>query len=168
MAKITVVDKDDKVIGSEERDVARKKGLRHRIARVFVVNTEGKILLQKRSIQLKDSPGKWDQSAGGHVDEGEDYMTAAIRETAEELGIRVSGLRELGKFYVERPGSGGVVRRFHTVFACKCDSPIKYDKAEVADVTWLSVSEVNAWLQTSPEDFTKNFASAFSLLKQTL
>lgn len=166
MAKITIVDADDNVVGSEERDIVRERGLIHRIVRVFVVNAEGKVLLQKRSDQLKDNPGKWDQSAGGHVDANEDYITAAKRETAEELGIQISDLRSLGKFYIERPAPGGTVRRFQTVFVGTWDGPVDYDKSEVADVAWFSVKEVDDWLARSPDDFTRNFAAAFSLLKQ--
>jgi isopentenyl-diphosphate delta-isomerase len=166
MARITIVDQDDNVISSEERDVARAKGLRHRIVRVFAVNDKGKILLQKRNSQLKDSPGKWDQSVGGHVDEGEDYITAARRETSEELGIEVEDFRELGKFYIERPAQGGIIRRFQTVFTCIWNEPVHFNKTEIAEVKWLSVQEIDNWLARSPEDFTKNFATAFLLLKQ--
>ena len=168
MARITIVDKDDNVIGAEERDVVRTKGLRHRIVRVFAVNADGKVLLHKRSGDLKDTPGKWDQSVGGHVDKGEDYLTAAKRETSEELGIKVDEFISLGKFYVERPAPGGMVRRFQTVFRCNWNGPVKYDRAEIAEVKWFSIDEIDTWLGKSPEDFTKNFGPAFSLLKQDL
>ncbi|HSX35683.1 MAG TPA: NUDIX domain-containing protein [Patescibacteria group bacterium] len=167
MSRITVVDENDKVVGAEEREVVRQKGLIHRIARVFVINNDGRVLLQRRSLALQDNPGKWDQSVGGHVDEGEDYLTAAKRETLEELGISVDDFKELGKFYVERPAPGGTVRRFQTVFSCVWDGAVDYDKSEVNEVRWFSVTEIDDWVAKSPEDFTKNFARAFTLLKQS-
>src|SRR3954468_22149160 len=109
MTRITIVDKHDNVVGAEEQHIAREKGLIHRIARIFVLNKEGAVLIQKRSSQMQDNSGKWDQSAGGHVDEGEDYRVAAKRETQEELGITVNDLQQVGKFYVERPAPGGRV-----------------------------------------------------------
>ncbi len=168
MARITIVDKDDKVIGSEERNIVREKGLIHRIVRIFVVNNEGKVLLHKRNEKLKDNPGKWDQSVGGHVDADEDYLTAARRETFEELGIKIDDFMSIGKFYIERPAPGGTVRRFQTVFMCKWDGVVKYDKSEIAEVRWFTIKAIDDWLTKSPEDFTKNFAVAFSLLKQAL
>ena len=45
-------------------------------------------------------PGKITSSAGGHVDEGENYKTAALRELKEELGISTP-LRDLGRFDVD-------------------------------------------------------------------
>lgn len=166
MARIAIVDEDDTIIGSEDRDVVRRKGLRHRIVRVFVVNDQGQVLLQKRNEQLQDNPGKWDQSVGGHVDAGEDYITAAARETQEELGIKVSDFVSLGKFYIERPAPGGTVRRFQTVFTCKWNGLVRFDQAEVSAVQWFTIAEIDAWLAKSPDDFTKNFKAAFDLLKQ--
>lgn len=34
--------------------------------------------------------GKWDTAVGGHVDAGEDYLAAALRELREELGVTAS------------------------------------------------------------------------------
>lgn len=153
--KITIVDNKDKVIGSEERDIARQQGLAHRIVRVFVLNDYGQVLLHKRSKKLKDNPGKWDQSAGGHVDEGEDYAIAAKRETSEELGIEINDFISLGKFYIERPALGGIVRRFQTVFKCQWNGSINYNKSEIVEIKWVTIEEIDNWLKTSPEDFTK-------------
>jgi 8-oxo-dGTP pyrophosphatase MutT (NUDIX family) len=168
MAKITIVDSDDKVIGSEDRDIVRSQGLRHRIARVFIMRGDGYILLHKRNSRLTDNPGKWDQSVGGHVDADEDYLAAARRETLEELGIAGIELQAVGKFYIERPAPGGYVRRFQTVFTGYWEGPIHYDKAEIEEVKWFSVEEITSWLATSPDDFTKNFAAAFQILKASL
>ncbi|OGL30470.1 hypothetical protein A3F37_01190 [Candidatus Saccharibacteria bacterium RIFCSPHIGHO2_12_FULL_41_12] len=168
MAKIAIVDENDNVIGSEEWDVVRAKGLRHRIVRIFVINSDGKILLHKRNESLKDNPGKWDQSAGGHVDEGEDYVTAAKRETHEELGIEIDKFTKIGKFYIEREAPGGIARRFHTVFTCKWDGDINFAKSEIAEIGWFSVDEIDLWFKKSPDRFTINFAKAFALLKQSL
>ncbi len=168
MARITVVDENDNVTGAANRDEARTRGLRHRIVRVFLLNHKGEVLLQKRNRLLLDTPGKWDQSVGGHVDEGEDYITAARRETFEELGIRLDKFKEIGKFYIEREGPGGLIRRFQTVFIAHWSGQLHHAELEVAEVRWLPISEIDKWLQTSPNDFTTNFARAFSLLKQAL
>lgn len=168
MPKITIVDEADNVIGAAERSAARSEGLRHRIVRIFVLNHDNMVLLHRRNPALTDSPNKWDQSAGGHVDEGEDYLAAAKRETYEELGITVDEFVSLGKFYIERPAPGGIVRRFQTVFTCKWDSEFVYDESEIVEVKWFSVDEIATWIQTDPDDFTKNFAAAFELLKQQL
>ncbi|HVQ44063.1 MAG TPA: NUDIX domain-containing protein [Candidatus Saccharimonadia bacterium] len=166
--RITIVNEADSVIGSEDRSIARAQGLRHRIVRVFLVNSEGKVLLHRRSEKLKDNPGKWDQSVGGHVDEGEDYITAARRETQEELGIAVEKFEEIGKFYIEREAPGGFVRRFQAVFIARGDGPVKLDESEIAEIRWFDIAEAAEFYSQKPDAFTKNFARAFELLQKAL
>lgn len=160
---ITIVDENDNVVGAETRKNARKRGLRHRIVRIFLVNAAGQILLQRRSLELDDNPGKWDQSAGGHVDEGEDYEEAAIRETQEELGVAVKELVHAGKMYIERPAQDGFIRRFQAVFIAPYDGPVRPNKEEVAEVQWFSPNEIDDLYAARPDDFTKNFIKAYAL-----
>jgi isopentenyl-diphosphate delta-isomerase type 1 len=162
---ITIVDEDDMVIGAETRAAARKQGLRHRIVRVFLINDKGQILLQRRSLTLSDNPGRWDQSVGGHVDEGEDYEEAALRETQEELGVSPVGFKNVGKFYTERPANDGFIRRFNAVFVARCDGPVSPSPDEVAEVRWLSLKKIRAWHNASPDEFTKSFGKTLALLK---
>ena len=55
----------------ESRDVCHKEGLWHKAVAVFIVNSKGQVLLQKRSAKKKMWPNMWDITAGGHVDSGE-------------------------------------------------------------------------------------------------
>lgn len=166
--RITIVDADDNVIGDEDRSAVRAKGLRHRIVRVFLVNSQGQVLLHRRARSLKDNPGKWDQSVGGHVDSGEDYITAARRETREELGIDVDRFEAIGKFYIERPAPGGLVRRFQTVFIAHSDAPVKFYQGEIAEIRWFDVAEAGKFFARQPESFTRSFAQAFEIFRKAL
>ena len=61
--------------------------MEHRVvAKVVVVNNEGKILLLRRSDTDVRRPLQWD-IPGGHTDENELAEEAAVRETKEEAGI---------------------------------------------------------------------------------
>src|SRR5450432_650127 len=80
-----VVNARDEVIGRELRRNVHARGLWHRAVHVLVFDGAGHVFLQKRSM-LKDlSPGLWDSSCSGHVDSGEDYDLAAVRELGEEI-----------------------------------------------------------------------------------
>jgi len=54
---------------------------------VWVRNDEGKFLLSQRH-SCKKKPLLW-EATGGAVDAGEDTLTAAVRETGEELGLKL-------------------------------------------------------------------------------
>ena len=62
------------------------EGLLHRDMHVWIVH-EGQLLQQQRHANKSIMPGAWDISAAGHVGHGEDYLSAAVRETEEELGL---------------------------------------------------------------------------------
>ena len=80
-----VVDENDVVTGQATRAEVHREKLLHRAIHIFAFNRKGDLFLQKRS-HLKDThAGQWDSSASGHLDSGEDYAEAAVRELEEEL-----------------------------------------------------------------------------------
>lgn len=56
---------------------------------VVIINEDDEILLQKRSRFKRANPGKWG-ICGGKVDLGEMPLDAGVRETLEEIGIRLN------------------------------------------------------------------------------
>jgi len=156
MANITFVDENDEIIGYGNRSEAIEKGLAHRITRVFVFNMNGELLIQKRSLKVK-LPGKWDQSAAGHVDEGEDYLTAAAREAREEIGLNNAELTEFGKFYTEEVDDGILKKRFNMLYITHFDGELMQDNDEVSEIKWISLKELEKWMAATPDDFTQGF-----------
>jgi 8-oxo-dGTP pyrophosphatase MutT (NUDIX family) len=51
---------------------------------LLLVNARGEVLLQQRPAD-KENGGRWDKTVGGHVDAGECFDEAAVREAGEEL-----------------------------------------------------------------------------------
>ena len=45
------------------------------------------VALQKRSPNKDTFPGRWDISAAGHIESGDESRPTAVRELAEELGV---------------------------------------------------------------------------------
>ena len=56
---------------------------------VFIINSKNQVLLQKRSKNKRMWPDMWDITAGGHVDAGEFGFQSVLRESEEELGIKL-------------------------------------------------------------------------------
>lgn len=59
-----------------------------------ILNEKGEVLLTRRSQKIRE-PGKW-CLPGGHLDGGEDWVSAAKREVLEETGLEVKKLSLLG------------------------------------------------------------------------
>jgi 8-oxo-dGTP diphosphatase len=55
---------------------------------VYIVHGE-EVLMHKRSTDKKKFPGYW-IGPGGHIDAGEDALSAAIREVREETGVLIN------------------------------------------------------------------------------
>lgn len=155
---IQIVDEEDKVIGALSMDEAKEKGKIHRIVRVMVQNSKGQLLLQKRS-SLIPYPGMWDSSAAGHVDEGETYESAALRELSEEVGIKNVQLKIVKTYYYnENDFKNRDIRQFNRVFEVKFDNtPNDLSKDEVTEVKWFDLVDLKDYIKNSPQDFTPGF-----------
>ncbi len=76
-----------KTTTSISRNEAHSKGLWHRTVHIWIKNSRGDLLLQKRSSTKETHPGLWDISCAGHLSAGDSSIEAALRELKEELGI---------------------------------------------------------------------------------
>jgi 8-oxo-dGTP pyrophosphatase MutT (NUDIX family) len=81
---VNVYDNGGHVAGAMRRDDAKRSGLAVGAINVLLVNAHAEVLLQRRP-DHKENGGRWDKSVGGHVDAGEDFDEAALREAGEEL-----------------------------------------------------------------------------------
>src|SRR5580765_8819639 len=124
---IQIVDENDQPTGSATKEEAWQGGLYHRIVRVMVEDEAGNILLQKRTETKETYPGCWDNSAAGHVDAGEDYETAALRELAEELGITGYSLIEQRYYQTHGKHLGKKLNRFNKIFSVTVPHDTKFD-----------------------------------------
>jgi len=84
-----IVDENDIIIGKASREDIHKNGLLHREVQVWLFNKEGELFFQKRGKHKDTYPGVLDVSVAGHVESGEAYEDAALRETKEETGLDI-------------------------------------------------------------------------------
>jgi 8-oxo-dGTP pyrophosphatase MutT (NUDIX family) len=61
-----------------------------RIAVALLVDPQGRVLLQERDEGAPRAANQWGM-VGGHVEDGEDFDTAVVREIEEETGLTVPG-----------------------------------------------------------------------------
>jgi len=155
-----VVDEDDIVIGKATREECHSKsGLIHRSVYIFVMNNKDEVFLQRRSMSKDLYPGYYTGSATGHVDYSEDYDEAAKRELKEELGLEAP-LRRLGKV----KSFSEIEREISTLYFCRYDGPIKFNKKEINEGVFMSIEEIKQSLKTREKSFADGFKEAFKEL----
>lgn len=149
-----VVDSFDRVVGLASREYVHANRLFHRAVHVFVFNNQGDIFLQKRSFNKDSAPGKWVSSCSGHVDSGEYYFDAAVRELGEEIGLHYSKDLNLVMIELARPETGN--EHVH-LFICNYDGELMLDICEVSEGMWIDRKKLDLWVEKNPRDFALSF-----------
>ena len=132
---LDVVDENDEVIAVKTRGEIHARGLMHRAVHILVFNGRGEVFLQKRSLSKDEQPGKWDSSAAGHVDSGEDYLACAQREIDEELGIAPE--RPMQALF-KLPASVLTGNEHCMVYRYSHDGPLVLHPDEIDDGRWVN------------------------------
>jgi isopentenyl-diphosphate delta-isomerase type 1 len=145
-----VVDEQDRVVGQAPRRVVHANGWRHRAIHVLVFNRAGQVFLHKRSATKDLFPGAWDSSCAGHVGAGEDYDPTAVRELAEELGVKLSA-PPLRLFKLDAQPMTGA--EFVWVYRLEHEGPFVLDPDEIECGGWFAPAEVDRWIAERPEEF---------------
>ncbi|GAA1828962.1 NUDIX hydrolase [Agromyces salentinus] len=110
-------------------------------AYVFLVDDDGRVLLQRRA-NTDYYDGWWAAGAAGHVDAGESVHAASAREVLEELGVVVDplDLEPLTAMHRTAPTGLLVDQRLDVFFACRRwagEPALQEDKA--SDLAWFDL-----------------------------
>lgn len=150
--------------------------------RLLLMNSSGRIYLQKRSKIKTDNAGKYDKTVGWHVSAGDSYDLTAIRECAEELwfpatiltpeefenAIRTTNLDIIGIFkhidYIPDFLSKRISNdnsEFIQPFMCSMylgyyNGPIKFVDGESSGIEVCSLEEIKEEIAKNPEKFTED------------
>ena len=156
---IQVSEDDETILGPVARRLVHgNPALIHRAVHVLVLNSEGALLLQLRSLKKDTQPGKWDTSVGGHVGFGQSYEEAALRETEEELGIRPD-ITDLRYLYFSKIRYAVESENIRT-FLCRHEGPFVPHPDEVDAVRFWKRDDILASLGSGI--FTPNFEEEFA------
>jgi isopentenyldiphosphate isomerase len=155
-----IVDEDGNTIGEAPRSVCHDgvSKLLHPVVHLHVFNSNGELFLQKRAMTKDIQPGKWDTSVGGHVSPGESVGEALQREANEELGLKKSESRFLGRYVWESPRERELVNSFSTVID---DIPL-INQDEIEEGRFWTIEDINK--NIGKDVFTPNFENEFKML----
>ena len=142
---------------AKPRSLVHRDGDLHPAVHIWIIKRKDMgiyVLLQKRSHEKDISPDCFDVSAAGHVSQGEEFRSSAVRETEEELGLKIHGSRlELIGLHRCQNDEGNIHdNELRAVYLCR--EPVdtehmKLQKSEVSEVCWAEVDEMLASMGTS-------------------
>lgn len=108
------------------------------VVHMWIINSKGQFLIQKRASGVKSSPNLW-AITGGAAIAGDDSHSACIREILEEIGIRADMEQAEVAFTLIRQVSicdVWLLRQDFSIEECTLQ------KEEVSEVKWASSHEI--------------------------
>jgi isopentenyl-diphosphate Delta-isomerase len=153
---VVIVDESDNEIGTAMLADAWQQGLYHRIVAIFIIDDQRRMLLQLRCPNVKVYPNRWDQAAGGHVDEGQTYEIAAANELAEELGLHSMSLIEMGTHKSHAQDGNRIINQFERVYKAEVasDTNLNPEESEITELKWFTSSKLKALIAQKPDSLT--------------
>lgn len=113
----------------------------HRAFSVFLFNSKGELLMQRRAFSKLTWPGVWSNSCCGHTMLNERTEQAAARRMAFELGLRGVELHmALPDFRYRAEKDGVVENEICPVLIAFSDQEPVLNPAEVAETKWVEWS----------------------------
>jgi isopentenyldiphosphate isomerase len=122
-------------------------GYYHQVIALMIVNEQNQILLQKRSSN-RSYPSMLHISVGGHIGFGEDIKETLIRETEEELGIKLDQKMIIDIGFNYGPIIGEIEdKQFSNnfIYFDKINlDEIKFDKNEVENIFYYDLDKLES------------------------
>ncbi|MDD4874741.1 MAG: isopentenyl-diphosphate Delta-isomerase [Dehalococcoidales bacterium] len=152
--KVILVDQYDKEIGTEEKVKAHKSGKLHRAFSIFVFNSKGELLLQKRAKTKYHSGGLWSNTCCSHPGIGETNELAAHRRLKEELGFNCDLKEVFSVTYNAKLAGNLLENECDHVFIGIYGGKIDPNPEEVSDWKYVRLNELQKNMQEFSDEYT--------------
>ena len=152
---LVLVDDDNRIVGYKEKLACHVgDGILHRAFSVFLFDTKGRCLVQKRAAGKPLWPLFWSNSVCSHPRRGEDELEAVHRRVIEEVGTDAE-VEFVYRFqYHARFGDVGSERENCAVYLGTVEGRIEANENEIDEWRWMTPDEIDAEIADHPEAFT--------------
>ncbi|VEB98944.1 Isopentenyl-diphosphate Delta-isomerase [Cedecea lapagei] len=155
--KIILVDALDRQIGTGEKMDVHLEGRLHRAFSIFIFNTAGELLLQRRANSKYHSGGLWANTCCGHPRPGETSAEAARRRLKEEMGFDCL-LFPVGTItYRAQVSPTMIEHEFDHLYIGRFSEEPRPNPAEVDTWQFLTLENIHQQLAQQPEKFAAWF-----------
>jgi isopentenyl-diphosphate delta-isomerase len=162
MEQIILVDEKDRPLGFEEKIRAHENGGKlHRAFSIFVFNSNGKMLLQLRSVKKHHFGGLWTNSCCSHPRKGEKLEEAIHRRLKDEFGFDTKLEKKFDFIYKAFDKKSGLTEHeFDHVFVGTFDGAPKPNANEIDAFRWVDAKELSKDVEKNPGNYTPWFRLA--------
>jgi isopentenyl-diphosphate delta-isomerase type 1 len=155
--QVILVDEFDQSHGTAEKMAAHTQGLCHRAFSVFLYRKADTIelLIQQRAQEKYHSPNLWTNTCCSHPRPGEETLAASERRLFEELGVKIH-LQNIGQFHYIAHFDNGLTENEldHVMIGEYKNEQMAPDPAEIQDLRWVSIEQLQREMRESPDKFT--------------
>ncbi|MBA3724346.1 MAG: NUDIX domain-containing protein [Candidatus Levybacteria bacterium] len=131
-----VVDENNQPLTPLPRNVVHSEGHWHRTSHIWVFNSEGQILCQKRSKNKDTNPGFWESFFGGHMPPDSSYADDAQSELSEEIGLQVEK-ESIFQYIVYKSESSKEFQGVHYIYWNGSLDDLVLEREEIDSVQWF-------------------------------
>jgi len=151
---VILVDSNDNETGRMEKMEVHQKALLHRAISVFICNSKGEWLLQRRAFNKYHSNGLWSNACCSHPLPGETNDGAANRRLMQEMTLQTK-LEEIFQFtYFAKLDNGLTEHELDHVFLGITDDKPEINTNEVVECKYINYSDLKKDIELSPEKYT--------------
>jgi len=159
--KVILVDENDIQTGVIGKLEAHRKALLHRAVSVFIVNSGGEWILQRRALDKYHSNGLWTNTCCTHPHPGESVVDAAKRRLREEMGITCNVTWLFSFIYREKLENELFEHELDHVFLGITDTEPVINTSEVEDWKRISFSDIHNDIKQNPQNYTYWFRELY-------
>jgi len=158
--KVILVDENDREIGVEEKIKAHEDGKLHRAFSIFIFNSKGEMLLQRRAKHKYHSGGLWSNACCSHPRPNESLEDAIHRRLKEEMGFDCKLKKAFHFIYEVYLDNGLKEHEFDHVFIGVYGGDVNLNLDEVMDFKWICIEKLLEDIQKNGEKYTPWFKIA--------
>lgn len=162
MEYIDIYDEKGNSLGVKKtKKEVHEQGFWHRSVHIWVINSKGEVLIQRRSPLVDNHPNEWDISSAGHVSAGENDITSALREVREEIGLKLTpeNFIQIGTVKQTSKRVGYINNEINPVYIIKMDlkiDKIKKQEEEVSEVKFIPYQELRGIIESKDFSFVQH------------